>query len=171
MALILISPFSNVSFFRSPWAHIDYEAFKLSTTMTLQSLVKHILTEGDKIIISWFSPLQDQGGYALAVNYGDSFGNYIFKQKLKGLSFKARSSLASYSNLSKRPSDCSSLEHSIPRKRSKDRLSKPPIPFTLFFQYKWPFRYCYWSLAQHIYLSFCPSFFLSSILQQVHHQY
>jgi oligosaccharide translocation protein RFT1 len=40
--------------------------------MTLQSLVKHILTEGDKIIISWFSPLQDQGGYALAVNYGDS---------------------------------------------------------------------------------------------------
>ncbi len=72
LALILIVTLSNVSFFRSPWAHIDYEAFKLSTTMTLQSLVKHILTEGDKIIISWFSPLQDQGGYALAVNYGDS---------------------------------------------------------------------------------------------------
>jgi len=96
LALILIS---KVTFFRSFWAHIDYEAFKLSTTMTLQSLVKHVLTEGDKIIISWFSPLQDQGGYALAVNYGDSFGNYISKPKLKGLSFKARSSLASYSNL------------------------------------------------------------------------
>lgn len=38
--------------------------------MTLQSLVKHFLTEGDKFILSWFSPLQDQGGYAIAVNYG-----------------------------------------------------------------------------------------------------
>lgn len=38
--------------------------------MTLQSLVKHFLTEGDKMVLSWFSPLQDQGGYAIAVNYG-----------------------------------------------------------------------------------------------------
>jgi hypothetical protein len=38
--------------------------------MTGQSVVKHVLTEGDKFILSWFSPLQDQGGYALAVNYG-----------------------------------------------------------------------------------------------------
>ncbi|KAJ3836790.1 hypothetical protein EV361DRAFT_1010556 [Lentinula raphanica] len=37
--------------------------------MTSQSLVKHLLTEGNKLILSWFSPLQDQGGYALAVNY------------------------------------------------------------------------------------------------------
>jgi oligosaccharide translocation protein RFT1 len=41
--------------------------------MTSQSLVKLLLTEGDKLILSWFSPLQDQGGYALAVNYGRSF--------------------------------------------------------------------------------------------------
>lgn len=39
-------------------------------TMTLQSAVKHFLTEGDKLIISWFSPLHDQGGYAIATNYG-----------------------------------------------------------------------------------------------------
>jgi oligosaccharide translocation protein RFT1 len=39
-------------------------------SMSLQSVVKHFLTEGDKFILSWFSPLQDQGGYAIAVNYG-----------------------------------------------------------------------------------------------------
>lgn len=38
--------------------------------MTYQSVVKLLLTEGDKVILSWFSPLQDQGGYAIAVNYG-----------------------------------------------------------------------------------------------------
>lgn len=38
--------------------------------MTWQSVIKHVLTEGDKLILSSFSPLQDQGGYALAVNYG-----------------------------------------------------------------------------------------------------
>jgi len=46
------------------------EMMQLSFTMTLQSLVKHFLTEGDKMILSSFSPLHDQGGYALAVNYG-----------------------------------------------------------------------------------------------------
>jgi len=40
--------------------------------MTGQSLFKHVLTEGDKLILSWASPLQDQGGYAIAVNYGES---------------------------------------------------------------------------------------------------
>ena len=41
--------------------------------MSSQSLVKHFLTEGDKMVLTWFSPLQDQGGYALAVNYGQSY--------------------------------------------------------------------------------------------------
>lgn len=49
---------------------VDSQLFRLSATMTFQSIVKHVLTEGDKLILSWFSPLQDQGGYALAVNYG-----------------------------------------------------------------------------------------------------
>ncbi|KAG7440105.1 Rft-1-domain-containing protein [Guyanagaster necrorhizus] len=48
----------------------DPVMFKLSMTMTSQSVVKHFLTEGDKLILSWFSPLQDQGGYAIALNYG-----------------------------------------------------------------------------------------------------
>lgn len=46
--------------------------------MTGQSIVKHILTEGDKIILSWWSPLQDQGGYAIAVNYGAHRSRLVF---------------------------------------------------------------------------------------------
>jgi len=53
-------------------SYIDQELLLLSLTMSSQSLVKHFLTEGDKMILTWFSPLQDQGGYALAVNYGQS---------------------------------------------------------------------------------------------------
>jgi len=40
--------------------------------MTMQSLIKHILTEGDKFIVTQISPLADQGGYAVASNYGGS---------------------------------------------------------------------------------------------------
>jgi hypothetical protein len=40
--------------------------------MTAQSVVKHFLTEGDKLLISRLSPLADQGGYAIASNYGMS---------------------------------------------------------------------------------------------------
>lgn len=55
---------------KSLYDYIDQETLYLSFTMTLQSLVKHFLTEGDKLILSWYSPLHDQGGYAIAVNYG-----------------------------------------------------------------------------------------------------
>jgi oligosaccharide translocation protein RFT1 len=58
---------------RRGWHTFDPESLRLALTMTSQSLVKLLLTEGDKLILSWFSPLQDQGGYALAVNYGRSF--------------------------------------------------------------------------------------------------
>ncbi|KAF8797724.1 RTF domain-containing protein [Phlegmacium glaucopus] len=51
-------------------SYIDQELLLLSLSMSSQSLVKHFLTEGDKMILTWFSPLHDQGGYALAVNYG-----------------------------------------------------------------------------------------------------
>jgi len=38
--------------------------------MTSQSVFKHILTEGDRFLVSKFSKLEDQGGYAVATNYG-----------------------------------------------------------------------------------------------------
>ncbi|EKM74897.1 hypothetical protein AGABI1DRAFT_132740 [Agaricus bisporus var. burnettii JB137-S8] len=58
---------------------VDSRLFKLAATMTGQSVVKHVLTEGDKFILSWFSPLQDQGGYALAVNYGSLIARILFQ--------------------------------------------------------------------------------------------
>lgn len=39
--------------------------------MTMQSLLKHLLTEGDKFVVAQISPLGDQGGYAVASNYGE----------------------------------------------------------------------------------------------------
>lgn len=48
----------------------DSGSFKLALTMTGQSVFKHFLTEGDRIVVSRVSPLEDQGGYAVASNYG-----------------------------------------------------------------------------------------------------
>jgi oligosaccharide translocation protein RFT1 len=53
-------------------AFFDTELLHLSGAMTAQSVVKHFLTEGDKLLISRLSPLADQGGYAIASNYGTS---------------------------------------------------------------------------------------------------
>ncbi|KAM6501853.1 Rft-1 domain containing protein [Amanita muscaria] len=52
---------------------------RVSLSMTAQCIVKHFLTEGDKLILSWFSPLQDQGGYAVAVNYGSLIARIGFQ--------------------------------------------------------------------------------------------
>lgn len=52
--------------------YFDPELLQLSRAMTSQSLVKHFLTEGDKFLVSRLSPLADQGGYAVASNYGMS---------------------------------------------------------------------------------------------------
>ena len=75
----------------------DENLLEVALAMTAQGFVKHILTEGDKvtgsslystvwtlslsiltrhmhlkkIIISRMSPLKDQGGYAVANNYGE----------------------------------------------------------------------------------------------------
>ena len=53
--------------------------FKLSAAMTGQSLIKHFLTEGDKFLVSRLSPLADQGGYAVAANYGSLVARIVFQ--------------------------------------------------------------------------------------------
>ncbi|KIY44731.1 Rft-1-domain-containing protein, partial [Fistulina hepatica ATCC 64428] len=59
--------------------YFDPALVRLATTMTSQSFMKHILTEGDKVILSVFSPLEDQGGYAVAVNYGSLLARIVFQ--------------------------------------------------------------------------------------------
>lgn len=70
---------SRSTFYRIASQYFDVSSLYLSLTMTGQSIVKHILTEGDKIILSWWSPLQDQGGYAIAVNYGSLVARIVFQ--------------------------------------------------------------------------------------------
>lgn len=48
----------------------DPPLLNLATTLTKQSLLKHVLTEGDKMLISALSSDEDQGVYAFVVNYG-----------------------------------------------------------------------------------------------------
>ncbi|KZV73226.1 Rft-1-domain-containing protein [Peniophora sp. CONT] len=57
----------------------DPELMRLSKSMTVQSVVKHFLTEGDKFLVSRLSPLEDQGGYAIASNYGSLVARIIFQ--------------------------------------------------------------------------------------------
>ncbi|KAH9022329.1 Rft-1-domain-containing protein [Lactarius pseudohatsudake] len=60
-------------------AYFDQELLHLSGAMTAQSVVKHFLTEGDKLLISRLSPLADQGGYAIASNYGSLVARVVFQ--------------------------------------------------------------------------------------------
>ncbi|QSL65884.1 hypothetical protein MERGE_000164 [Pneumocystis wakefieldiae] len=45
----------------------------LAITITAQSLFKYILTEGDRILVTWYITDFDQGVYALVANYGFVF--------------------------------------------------------------------------------------------------
>lgn len=48
----------------------DGKIRSLAWANTRQSVVKHVLTEADRIAVGRISPLGDQGGYAVAMNYG-----------------------------------------------------------------------------------------------------
>lgn len=59
------------SFKKVQGKRFDEEVAGLSWEITKQSLVKQFLTESDKIIVGRFSKVEDQGGYAIALNYGE----------------------------------------------------------------------------------------------------
>ena len=56
----------------------DPQTLKDCTTHTFQSILKHLLTEGDRIILSSMSDSYDQGSYAIAMNVGGSASRMIF---------------------------------------------------------------------------------------------
>ncbi|KAF9489875.1 Rft-1-domain-containing protein [Pleurotus eryngii] len=52
----------------------------LALTINAQALLKHILTESDKLVLSYFSvSLAAQGGYAIAANYGSLVARLVFQ--------------------------------------------------------------------------------------------
>lgn len=67
------------------WSSLDYSpsdqqhVLHLAYALTKQSVVKQVLTEGDKVIVSRISPVEDQGGYGLALNYGSLVARILFQ--------------------------------------------------------------------------------------------
>ncbi|KAF8949309.1 Oligosaccharide translocation protein rft1 [Haplosporangium gracile] len=59
--------------------YFDKELLKLSKTLTSQSLLKHILTEGDKMMMAKFADEKAQGVYAFVVNYGSLIARILFQ--------------------------------------------------------------------------------------------
>ncbi|KAI8347338.1 Rft protein-domain-containing protein [Blakeslea trispora] len=57
----------------------DKVLLHLGLTMTKQSFLKHVLTEGDKMLISVLSSSQDRGVYAFVVNYGSLIVRILFQ--------------------------------------------------------------------------------------------
>ncbi|ORY99436.1 Rft protein-domain-containing protein [Syncephalastrum racemosum] len=57
----------------------DPPMLNLATTLTKQSLLKHVLTEGDKMLISALSSDENQGVYAFVVNYGSLVVRILFQ--------------------------------------------------------------------------------------------
>lgn len=57
----------------------DSPILALCLEMSKQGTLKHTLTEADKIAVAKFSTLEDQGGYALASNYGSLLARILFQ--------------------------------------------------------------------------------------------
>lgn len=51
----------------------------LAASVFFQSMVKHLLTQGDSMMLATMSSLEDQGIYALASNYGGLVARIIFQ--------------------------------------------------------------------------------------------
>ncbi|KAK9451295.1 Rft protein-domain-containing protein [Limtongia smithiae] len=63
---------------QSPWFYFHGPTVRLASTLWLQTVFKHYLTEGDKILATYFSTISEQGIYALAVNYGSLIARLVF---------------------------------------------------------------------------------------------
>ncbi|KAL4801389.1 nuclear division Rft1 protein [Aspergillus unguis] len=55
------------------------QLIELSANVFFQSVVKHLLTQGDSMILAAMTSLQDQGIYSLASNYGGLLARILFQ--------------------------------------------------------------------------------------------
>lgn len=62
----------TLSYFSTP-------LLRLTGSLTLQSALKYILTQGDSLLITSYTSLADQGAYALASNYGGLIARMLFQ--------------------------------------------------------------------------------------------
>lgn len=60
-------------------SYFSWPLLTLGSSLFAQSLVKHVLTQGDTLLITYLTSQQDQGIYALANNYGGLVARLIFQ--------------------------------------------------------------------------------------------
>ena len=73
-----------IDLFCSPDNHYVFSLFSmpllyLSASLYLQTGIKWLLTEGDKLLVSAFATLEDQGMYAVSANYGGLIARMLFR--------------------------------------------------------------------------------------------
>ncbi|KPM44563.1 hypothetical protein AK830_g2037 [Neonectria ditissima] len=71
-----VSPTRDSRFWGS---YLDRPTISLAGSMMAQSVVKHLLTQGDTFLISMLASAQVQGVYALANNYGGLLARLLFQ--------------------------------------------------------------------------------------------
>jgi hypothetical protein len=59
--------------------HFSVPLLRLTGSLTLQSSLKYVLTQGDSLLITSLASLADQGAYALASNYGGLIARMLFQ--------------------------------------------------------------------------------------------
>ncbi|KAL5348799.1 Oligosaccharide translocation protein rft1 [Pseudogymnoascus australis] len=74
--LLLTRTSSNETYFMS---YFSKPLVTLGASLFVQGVVKHILTEGDVLLISYLASLSAQGIYALASNYGGLVARMVFQ--------------------------------------------------------------------------------------------
>ncbi|OWZ59076.1 oligosaccharidyl-lipid flippase [Cryptococcus neoformans c45] len=77
----------------------DPDTLSLAVANTGQSLIKHVLTEADRLAVARISPLDDQGGYAVAMNYGSLIARIVFQPFEESLLLYYSNSLSSAATL------------------------------------------------------------------------
>jgi len=77
--LVSISTTSPTTSSTSTYSHLHKQTLQQTLAFTLQSIFKHLLTEGDRIILSLLANSYDQGSYALATSYGGLICRIVFQ--------------------------------------------------------------------------------------------
>ncbi|KAI1177247.1 oligosaccharide translocation protein RFT1, variant [Nemania sp. FL0916] len=90
---------------------------QLASSLMSQSLVKHVLTQGDTFLVSIFSDSQSQGVYALANNYGSLLARLVF-QPIE------ESSRNYFSKLLSLPPTTSAEEHPVEKSPGRIQIYK-----------------------------------------------
>lgn len=75
-------------------SRMDTQVLTLARELTGQGVLKQLLTESDKIVVSRLSRIEDQGGYAIALNYGSLVARLLFQPLEESARLSFSSSLA-----------------------------------------------------------------------------